>query len=308
MYRSKLFHFIKSTYRANKNAFTKIRNIPVALGVITTVKCDGKEEFDVSWDADNLGHEFLIRQATTVNVNAATQLLTVTLVAIQDTSERLRDAITKEICLVKQSLEWGQDGTPPHHWDQLVAIRGLLCDLRHNLHTLLSYMDYAEKLATVVAEISYLSGNIAASDAICERIDHACRTCKLQKQLTDELCIQNVASLFRWVSMSTRQMGQCLFVLSHWSTHSIWNRCMQGSLLQSACTSKSERQMVHFSSWWWGCGAYRWRSVVRSMVAREAPRGGARHAPRRASAASAAAPAAARTTAALRPAPPIIEG
>lgn len=36
-------------------------------------------------------------------------------------------------------------------------------------------MDYAEKLATVAAEISYLSGNIAASDAICERIDHACR-------------------------------------------------------------------------------------------------------------------------------------
>lgn len=36
-------------------------------------------------------------------------------------------------------------------------------------------MDYAEKLATVAAEISYLSGNIGASDAICERIDHACR-------------------------------------------------------------------------------------------------------------------------------------
>lgn len=41
----------------------------------------------------------------------------------------------------------------------------------------LGYMDYAEKLATVAAEISYLSGNIAASDAICERIDHACRYC-----------------------------------------------------------------------------------------------------------------------------------
>lgn len=41
--------------------------------------------------------------------------------------------------------------------------------------SLKGYMDYAEKLATVAAEISYLSGNIAASDAICERIDHACR-------------------------------------------------------------------------------------------------------------------------------------
>lgn len=36
-------------------------------------------------------------------------------------------------------------------------------------------MDYAEKLATTAAEISYLSGNVVASDAICERIDHANR-------------------------------------------------------------------------------------------------------------------------------------
>lgn len=39
----------------------------------------------------------------------------------------------------------------------------------------LGYMDYAEKLATVAAEISYLSGNVIASDAICERIEHANR-------------------------------------------------------------------------------------------------------------------------------------
>lgn len=158
------------------------------MGLLTTACCEEKlKEFDVMWDEGSLEHDFLIRQATTINVNAATQLLTVTLVAIQDTSERLREALTREICLVKQALEWGEAGTPPHHWDQLVAVRGSLCDLKHNLHTLFSYMDYAEKLATVAAEISYLSGNIAASDAICERIDHACRTCNAQKQLTHEL-------------------------------------------------------------------------------------------------------------------------
>lgn len=51
---------------------------------------------------------------------------------------RLRDALTKEICLVKQAVEWGEEGTPPHHWDQLVAVRGSLCDLKHNLTTLFS--------------------------------------------------------------------------------------------------------------------------------------------------------------------------
>lgn len=90
MIRSRLFHIIKSAFRVNKQTVAKIRNItPVSLGFLTVVKCDGKlTEFDVYLDADTLEHDYLIRQATTVNVNAATQLLTVTLVAIQDTSER----------------------------------------------------------------------------------------------------------------------------------------------------------------------------------------------------------------------------
>lgn len=178
MFRYRLFTFLKTACEVSRRTIDpKIRNFtPVTLGLLTTAYCNDKQnELLVMWDADNLEHDFLIRQATTINVNAATQLLTVTLVAIQDTSERLREALTREICLVKQALEWGEEGTPPHHWDQLVAVRGSLCDLRHNLHTLFSYMDYAEKLATVAAEISYLSGNIVASDAICERIDHACR-------------------------------------------------------------------------------------------------------------------------------------
>lgn len=67
----------------------KIRQItPVTLGLLTAACDDKQKEFDIAWDIDKLEHEFLIRQATTVNVNAATQLLTVTLVAIQDTSER----------------------------------------------------------------------------------------------------------------------------------------------------------------------------------------------------------------------------
>ncbi|XP_072933401.1 uncharacterized protein [Epargyreus clarus] len=184
MFRNRLFGVLKSALALNRRTFVaKTRNVvPITFGIATAVFCEGVD-MRLPWDEETLEHDFLIRQATTVNVNAATQLLTVTLVAIQDTSERLRNALSREICLIRQALEWGE-GTPPQHWDELVAIRGSLCDLNHNLRTLLSYMDYAEKLATVAAEISYLSGNIAASDAICERIDHACRTCNTQKQLT----------------------------------------------------------------------------------------------------------------------------
>ncbi|CAK1545598.1 unnamed protein product [Leptosia nina] len=190
MLRARLFYLIKSTCRLNRKKLTcGIRNVtPVTFAVLTAVKCDEqKHEFTDITDGESLEHEFLIRQATTVNVNAATQLLTVTLVAIQDTSERLRDALSKEICLVQQALEWGEEATPAQHWDQLVAIRGALCDLNHNLRVLFSYLDYAEKIATVAAEISFLSGNTAASDAICERIDHATRSCNNQKKLTHDL-------------------------------------------------------------------------------------------------------------------------
>lgn len=90
MFRNKLFTIIRSACRMQKRTVvTRIRQItPVAFGLITA-RCDDKlAEYQQVYDPDKLEHEFLIRQATTINVNAATQLLTVTLVAIQDTSER----------------------------------------------------------------------------------------------------------------------------------------------------------------------------------------------------------------------------
>lgn len=91
MFGNRLFRLIKTAYRINTRSVSiKVRNsTPVTLGLLSTVLCEEKHnEVDLSWDAESLEHEFLIRQATTVNINAATQLLTVTLVAIQDTSER----------------------------------------------------------------------------------------------------------------------------------------------------------------------------------------------------------------------------
>lgn len=92
MFRDKLVRICRHAYRfniINRKVNVKIRNVaPVTLGLLTTVSCEEKQRKDLSWDPDSLEHEFLIRQATTVSVNAATQLLTVTLVAVQDTSER----------------------------------------------------------------------------------------------------------------------------------------------------------------------------------------------------------------------------
>lgn len=81
-----------------------------------------------------------------------------------------------------------------------------------------------------------------------------------------------IRSLFKRVSMSTRQIGQCLLVVSHWSTQSMWNRCMHGNRRTSFSTSNKDKQIVHFSpsssssSGWRRTRLYLWGNVFRSMV------------------------------------------
>lgn len=52
------------------------------------VQCCEKSPYNFNHDPDTLEHEHFIKQACTSNVNSASQLLTVTILAIQDTSQR----------------------------------------------------------------------------------------------------------------------------------------------------------------------------------------------------------------------------
>lgn len=56
-------------------------------------------------------------------------------------------------------------------------------------------------------------------------------------------------------SMSTRQIGHFLLVVSHWSTHGMWNRCMHGSRLGNEEKRKSEsciQPIIYmFGTFWW---------------------------------------------------------
>lgn len=70
----------------NKSCYT-IRCISLPAFAFTIAKCE-TTPYNFNWDAESLEHEFLIKQSCTVNINSASQLLTVTLVAIQDTSQR----------------------------------------------------------------------------------------------------------------------------------------------------------------------------------------------------------------------------
>lgn len=100
MFKSRLFNILRTAYRLHLVVVPRLRcHTPISIGLITAAYCDENRKH-FTWEditLDRLEHEFLIRQATTVNVNAATQLLTVTLVAIQDTSERYVSHITSSV-------------------------------------------------------------------------------------------------------------------------------------------------------------------------------------------------------------------
>lgn len=52
------------------------------------VQCSEKSPYNFNHDPETLEHEYFIKQACTLNVNSTSQLLTVTILAIQDTSQR----------------------------------------------------------------------------------------------------------------------------------------------------------------------------------------------------------------------------
>ncbi|XP_077294670.1 uncharacterized protein LOC143917131 [Arctopsyche grandis] len=160
----------------------------LAFAGFNIVRCDPKP---ITCDTESLEHEFYIKQACTSNVTAACQLLTVTIVAIQDTCQRIRQELAKEITLLRRAVEWGEN-TPEEHFDQLIEVRSILDDLKHNLQVLIGYMEYAERIATMAAEVSYLSGNVGASDIVCERIDQVGRAYRAEVEQNETLQMESL--------------------------------------------------------------------------------------------------------------------
>lgn len=87
MFRIRLHNIYRNVSKCKKMLISWTPRKIVSAGLLTVI-CEQNQHNHIGWNDESLGHEFLIKQATTVNVNAATQLLTVTLVAVQDTSER----------------------------------------------------------------------------------------------------------------------------------------------------------------------------------------------------------------------------
>lgn len=54
-------------------------------------------------------------------------------------------------------------------------------------------MEYAERMATLSAEISYITGNVGASDIMCERIDQVGRVYRSEVQQNESLTTESLA-------------------------------------------------------------------------------------------------------------------
>ncbi|XP_026293811.1 uncharacterized protein LOC113217931 [Frankliniella occidentalis] len=121
-------------------------------------------------------HEALIRQACTLTTNSSTQLLTQVLIAIDDTSQEYRKAISELMVLMEESLLLltnSRISSLNDVEDKIVEQRNFVDEKRKLLLELISLMGYVEKMVTSTAETAYLAGAEHSSTLMCERLNSA---------------------------------------------------------------------------------------------------------------------------------------
>ncbi|XP_073981027.1 diablo IAP-binding mitochondrial protein-like isoform X2 [Rhodnius prolixus] len=157
--------------RIIRNKFFRVRGkplytfFPVALCVSNNEKLKKIEAPKV------LTHEYLLQQASSVAVNAATQLLTQTVVAILDTAEDYKLALLDLISLLRESKEvFGENRIQEDLSDLIIATRAKTDDFKNQLIQLETLLNYVEKVVVSTAETSFLSGAEFVSTSLSERL------------------------------------------------------------------------------------------------------------------------------------------
>ncbi|XP_054262161.1 uncharacterized protein LOC128986077 isoform X2 [Macrosteles quadrilineatus] len=127
-------------------------------------------------DLSHLSHEQLIKQACTATVNSASQLLTCTLVAVIDVSNKYSKALKDQLSLLEESLtHLGNEGVQENLTDLITEARNNVDSFRRAFRELDSLMEYVEKLVISATETSYLAGAETACEALSERL-HSAKT------------------------------------------------------------------------------------------------------------------------------------
>lgn len=124
-----------------------------------------------------------------------------------------------------------------------------VCDAKHILSTHLKYrpvecqptLEKGEGRGSIRKNIASLSKQPAShTHSACHSVDKPRPLCHFFGKPRPVGCHSRATCPLLPASMSTRQIGHFLLVVSHWSTHGMWNRCMHGSRLGNEEKRKSE--------------------------------------------------------------------
>uniref|UniRef100_T1JIK1 Direct IAP-binding protein with low pI n=1 Tax=Strigamia maritima TaxID=126957 RepID=T1JIK1_STRMM len=159
-------------------ANVNIRNATFIAGIVTAKQSltnDGDKFASklnlTSADPDRLTYSFLIKQAASHTVDAATTVLTQTAVAILENEKKYREELRKLIKLMDfHSEAIGQNEDDNSLWDQIVALRSESETIKKKINEMDIFLQSVTQLMSAAAETAYHAdceyGSIAASERL----------------------------------------------------------------------------------------------------------------------------------------------
>ncbi|XP_015183698.1 PREDICTED: uncharacterized protein LOC107070222 [Polistes dominula] len=121
-------------------------------------------------DVQTMTYSYMVKQSTLKAINNASELLTITFLAIESTSQEYRTSLTKLINLHKESIN---SDIIDLHEDAMVQIRDEIQKKQDMLMQLVSFMDSVRKMADSATEICYTYGMDNLCSSLSQRIDDA---------------------------------------------------------------------------------------------------------------------------------------
>ncbi|XP_043503472.1 uncharacterized protein LOC122525006 [Polistes fuscatus] len=121
-------------------------------------------------DVKTMTYNYLVKQSTLKAINNASELLTITFLAIETISEEYRKSLIKLINLYKESSE---SGMVDLHEDTMVQIRAEMQNKKDMFMQLVSFMESVRKMADSTTEICYMYGMNNLCSSLSQRIDDA---------------------------------------------------------------------------------------------------------------------------------------
>ncbi|XP_014608020.1 PREDICTED: uncharacterized protein LOC106788861 [Polistes canadensis] len=121
-------------------------------------------------DVQTMTYSYLVKQSTLKSINNASELLTITFLAIETISEEYRKSLIKLINLYKESSD---SDMVDLHEDTMVQIRAEIQNKKDMLMQLVSFMESVRKMADSTTEICYMYGMTNLCSSLSQRIDDA---------------------------------------------------------------------------------------------------------------------------------------